>query len=211
MCKILNKYTYIVLHFQSTKIVNKNWTLKLLKIEIVALLSGILKSNVKREVGIHTLQFDFTRQPFASVPPFYRNTFQPPKVDPLSPNRVNERNARVYRPISFNPSRLVLSCCSACFFFVQRFSIYQVLLLRTCLWRVRRDAPHERAECSRGPALPRTYVHESGTMEGSVTRPATLIMRVCIRWRNTSDTRSGSVYKTPRTYSADTTQFSKHN
>lgn len=30
-------------------------------------------------------------------------------------------------------------------------------------------------------AYPRTYVHGSGTVEGSVTHPATLIIRVCIR------------------------------
>lgn len=132
--------------------------------------------------------------------PLYRYTFQPPKVNPLSPNRVNERNARIYRPMSFNPSRLVFSCCSACFFFVQRFSIYQVLLLRTCLWRVQRDATSAWTSgvTSR---IWSTYIHMcmnqmSGTVEGNVTHPATLIMRVRIRWRNTSRTRNGSVCKT---------------
>lgn len=118
MCKILNKciYMYIVLHSQSTKIVKlvakrdhkNNIKEKIIKEEVRIRYNSILRSNLlHRRI------------------PLYQNITTPESFhDLLSPNRVNERNTRVYRPVSFNPSHLVFSCCSACFFFVQRFSIY---------------------------------------------------------------------------------------
>lgn len=78
---------------------------------------------------------------------------QLPKVDPLSRNRINERNARVYRPTVFNPSRLVFSCCFACFFFVQRFGIIRylpsIITNVPVMSRVERHEMHRTTERSR--------------------------------------------------------------
>lgn len=129
-----------------------------------------------------------------------------PESWPTSRNRVNERNAHVYRPTAFIPSQLVFSCCSACFFFVQRFSIqYHSVFTKyycecACDTCERHDVPHERTVSRR--AYSRTYVMNQVRWERrSLTHPATLIMRVCIWWRNTSDTRSGAANVSSKTMS----------
>jgi len=144
------EFIYIVLlNFQSTKFVK------------LAFFSKILRENVGIRYNL-ALYYNLLRR---RIPLYrYMSCFNHRKLIHY-PLIGSTKDARIYRPMSFNPSRLVFSCCSACFFFVQRFSIYQVLLLRTCLWRVRCDVPHERAEPRR--SAPCTYVHESGTVEGS--------------------------------------------
>lgn len=74
----------------------------------------------------------------------------------LSPKIGSMKETLPYIGLSFNPSRLVLSCWAACFFFVQHFSIYQALLrMRPTratrrATRTSRDAPriHLRYICS---------------------------------------------------------------
>lgn len=70
-----------------------------------------------------------------------------------------------YIGLPFNPSRLVFSCCLACFFFVQRFGIQYHSVFIKCYYEracdvacETRNVPHERAKSRR--AYSRSiYVH----------------------------------------------------
>lgn len=88
----------------------------------------------------------------------------------------------------FNPLRLMFSCWAACFFLCSTLrNLYQVDVADTR--GARRVRPSERAKIA--PCVSTRALHESVRYDGSgsaTIRPATLIVRARIWWRNTPDT-----------------------
>lgn len=127
------------------------------------------KEEVKQKENIYTrvIRIDLTQWLLASIFDFSKVHVNPQKLTHFLVIG-SMKGMPAYIGLSFNPSRLVFSCCSACFFFVQRFSIqyHSVFTKYYCEYAYdtceRHNVPHERAESRR--AYSRTYVHESGTM-----------------------------------------------
>lgn len=112
----------------------------------------------KRQKSRNIYWFSLSQRPFALVFHF-ENTLlsleRERKRVKLSPKIGSMKETLPYIGLSFNPSRLVLSCWAACFFFVQHFSIYQALL-RMCPTRATRRAARTSGDAPRNIYV--TYV-----------------------------------------------------